>query len=36
MLCLLVNAFKEKPIDYDFDTWFKIQAFINHNINKFT
>ena len=36
MICLIVNIMREKPILDEFDNWPAIQAFINHNVNKFT
>jgi hypothetical protein len=36
MLCMLVNACKDKPISENFYQWSAVQHFINHNINKFT
>ena len=37
MLCLLVNAFRDKPVkEALFTDWTKIQSFVNNNVNKFT
>lgn len=36
MLCLIVNALREKQGKDDFNSWPRIQQFVNANVNKFT
>ena len=36
MICMLVNTFRDKPNQDQFDNWPKIIHFITSNINKFT
>ncbi len=36
MLCLLVNAFRDRPMKDVFTDWAKIQLYVNGNVNRFT